>query len=899
MLSGKYFLEQRKENTMRYEDKKNTVEEKTKQEKSAENEASGTTAEQTEKVFENVEYTGDEVVDQFQKTVFNAGGRVLNLLSEDELLQKIDQDNVKKVRQVLEQLGAFRYNIGFAGPQSCGKSSLINAIIGYPLMPTCNLATTCTPVELIYSEEIRVTVKDEDQNGKIVFDKKCGNISKEDFNKLKNYACKVMKIAIIENLQLFSDVYIADEGNLDPDHIKMDWQDARQAALLMLILFTVYAHQNNKELNSNELELNRLREKTLSYFGVTKDTVNYRVVVQWNHSLLASGLMITDLPGLGSSAEDKEADNKTIKGHDTITNEAVLRTDTMAFMSEPNVLADAVPALKAMVSNALLRDSVSAEDRIVAIMNKVDLLKGAQKKATTIDMMLGMMQNAGVDMTGRKVWETSSYYGEHTYEGMDLSKSFFVQNGIYDLKKDDCDEEEIQEEIRSLLKKLERGYQKSGVDELRNFFRTAFIGRGKYQKIFSAIIALRDLALKAMVPIQTLIKTDSALAGVSRDIAEEALTYLEGAAATPLDEAQKETGQEVKKKMEEQYIIDAMINDTAAKYVTAFDDSVDDYISRLMDISPKFELTFIGLGNRARVDSGNTYNHELYEDLLDESRSLKVDLTEVNKSYSRTLQYCSNDIEEIYQHAQKRLTEFKKEYPYILRSCIDGYRKKADPQIIRLMDNMVPVLQGFVDAKIKIADASILNQKTLFQKVSDQLACDIVNMNDEFIAVLLQLVKGKLDTVNGGWFTKKEFLIVDGDNGLNTTIRNLKLSETDKSTLRNKSASMGLEQIKVPLVGWYTSAEVDVKDIMASLSLDIVGQIGKMKKELLDDAANKDNNIERNKELLEKMESIFDELRQSIQPQIDSALDLGMGAENTNFKNLKGDLFEGMLTLEA
>lgn len=894
---------------MRYEDKKNTVEEKiveektveekTEQERSAKNETSVSAAEQTEKVFENMEYTGDEVVDQFQKTVFNAGGRVLNLLSEDELLQKIDQDSRKKAQQALEQLGVFRYNIGFAGPQSCGKSSLINAIIGYPLMPTCNLATTCTPVELIYSEEIRVTVKDEDQDGKIVFDKKCGNISKEDFNKLKNYACKVMKIAIIENLQLFSDVYIADEGNLDPDQIKMDWQDARQAALLMLVLFTVYAHQNNKELNSNELELNQLREKTLSYFGITKDTVNYRVIVQWNHPLLASGLMITDLPGLGSSAEDKEADNKTIKGHDTITNEAVLRTDTMAFMSEPNVLADAVPALKAMVSNAFLRDSVSAEDRIVAIMNKVDLLKGAQKKATTIDMMLGMMQNAGVDMTGRKVWETSSYYGEHAYEGMDLSKSFFVQNGIYDLKKDDCDEEEIQEEIRSLLKKLERGYQKSGVNELRDFFRTAFIGRGKYQKIFSSIIALRDLALNAMVPIQTLIETDSALAGVSRDMAKTVLEYLQDAATTPLNEAQKETEREVNKMIEEEYIIDAMLNDAASKYVTAFDVSVDGYSSRLMDISQKFELTFIGFGNRARVDSGNTHNHELYEELLDESGRLKVDLTEVNKSYSRTLQHCSNDIEEIYQHAQRRLTEFKKQYPYILRNCIDSYRKTADPQVITLMDNMVPILLGFVDAKINIADASILYQKTVFQEVSDQLACDIVKMNEEFTAVLLQLVKGKLDTVSGGWFTKKEFLIVDGNDGIKAAIGNLKLNEADKSDLKDKSKSIGLEQIKMPLLGWYKLAETDVKGIMASLSLDIGRQFKKMNENLLDDAANKDNNIERNKELLAKLEGIFDELRQRIQPQIDNVLDLGIGAENTNFQNLKGDLFEGKLTLEA
>lgn len=869
---------------MRYEDNKSTTEE---------NGIFNLAQEQPDIPAEHV---GDEVVEQLQQTVFNAGNRVLNLLSEDTLLQDIARDDFSKTQQALEQLGAFRYNIGFAGPQSCGKSSLINAIIRYPLMPTCNLATTCTPVELIYSKEIRVIVKDEDKQGRKVFDKKCSNISREDFDKLKTYACKVMKIAIIENLQLFSDVYIADEGDLKPEHIKMDYKDPRQAAMLMLILFTVYAHQNNKELNSNELELNRFRDKILSYFGVGTDTVNYRVVVQWDNSLLESGLMITDLPGLGSSAEDKIEDGKTIKGHDTITKEAVLRTDTMAFMSEPQVLADAVPALETMVSNASLRDAVSVNDRIVAIMNKVDLLKGAQKKATTIDMMLGMMQNAGVDMSGRKVWETSSYYGEYSYEGMDLSKSFFVQEKIYEMVKDGYDEEEIGEEIKLLEKKLEKGYQKSGVDELRDFFREAFIGRGKCQKIFSAITSLTALALNSMAPIRTLIQTDSALAGISQDMAETVLDYLQDAATTPLEEIQSKIEQKVNKMIEDQYVIEVLIDDAASKYVSAFDGSVEDYMERLMDISNKFALTFIGLGNRARVDSGNSANHELYEELLDESEHLKVDLLEVNKSYAKILQRCSNDIEEIFEYAQEQLTTLKDKYEPVLRSYIDRYRQKADPHVIALMEGMMPILLGFIDAKIKTADADILSQKAIFQDVSDQLARDIVELNDEYMDTLLQMVKDKLETVDGGWFTKKEFLVIDGDNGLKATIRALRLNDQDKDTLRDKCAAVGFDRIKMPLLDWYTSAELDVKDIMSSLVRDFAHQFKKMADNLKRDADKRDANIAKNERLLNKMEIIFDEMRQNIQPQIDRAFEVGIGIENVR---LKGDLFEGMLNVEA
>lgn len=124
-----------------------------------------------------MEQASEDVVDQFQAAIYNAGSKALSMLDADVLTKGLETDRRKKAGDTLRHLGAFRYNIGFAGPQSCGKSSLINAIIRYPLMPTCNLATTCTPVELIYGKETRIIVKDEDLKGKIVFDRKCGSIT--------------------------------------------------------------------------------------------------------------------------------------------------------------------------------------------------------------------------------------------------------------------------------------------------------------------------------------------------------------------------------------------------------------------------------------------------------------------------------------------------------------------------------------------------------------------------------------------------------------------------------------------------------------------------------------------------------------------------------------------------
>lgn len=837
-----------------------------------------------------MEQVSEDAVDQFQAVVYNAGSKVLSLLDADELTKGLAIERRKKADDTLKQLGAFRYNIGFAGPQSCGKSSLINAIIRYPLMPTCNLATTCTPVELIYGKEIRIIVKDEDRNGEVVFDRKCRSISQPDFDKLVDYACKVMPVAIIENLQFFCDSSILAGTKDIKRHMHMDRDDPRQVALLILILFTVYAHQNNKKLNARELELNDLRLKTLAYFGIRQSTINYRVVVQWDNSMLASGLMITDLPGLGSSAEDKVEDDVIIKGHDTITKEAVLRTDTMAFMSEPQVMAGAIPALETMISNASIRDAVSVEERIVPIMNKVDQLPGEQK-ITAINMMLGMMQNAGANMNGRKVWETSSFCGEYAYEGLNAKQSFYVQREIFKLIEEGCSEDEIEDELPGIMRKMKRGYEKSGVDELREFFRSAFIGRGKYQKTFSAVITLRALALDMITPLRSMIDSDTALAEVNEDLAREALGYLEEAATTPLHEAQNTDKDIIDMINDHMGIIDPMVSAATMKYESILSDAVDDYAQRLLNITGKFNLTYLGLGNRARVDSGEPYNHGIYQELLDESERLNVDLKEVNKIHANALRYCGDAITGIYESARDRLVGFQREYPRIMKECIDQYRGKADPGVITLMESLLPSLQKYVAARIVTADAAIQDQKANFQNVADQLAREIVSLNDEFVATLLNMVQGKLETVQGGLFTKKDFLVVDGNDGLNATIRNLSLTKADREKIRGLVTEKGANVIMNPLREWYQTAEYDVNQIMVSLIFEFVSQFNLIRKNLEEKTSGMKGSIEQAQKTLEVLFHVFTQMSEEIQPQLDHMLEL----EGVGNSPLKGDLFEGLL----
>lgn len=809
--------------------------------------------------MKDIESAGYEIVDTFWQTVIKAGNQALHsLLKESVNVNKKDIDNVW---EALHQLEAFRHNIGFAGPQFCGKSSLINTLIGYPLMPTCNLATTYTLVELVYGKDISVIVKDEDKDGEIVFDKRCGDITKEEFKRLKTYACKVMEISLIENLQFFSDVFIVNEG-LKPEQIKMDREDARQTALLILILFTVHVDFNWHSKNAREHELNMERQKMLDYFGVSTDVVNYRIVVQWNHPLLASGLIITDLPGMVSMINDKTVNGRIIKGTYTIVMEAMPGIDTMAFMLEPLVLSSAIPALKAMIANISAQNAVSVSDRIVAIMNKIDCICGEDQKRTVINRMLQMMRDAGADMTGKKVWKTSSRYGEHAYEGMDLSKSYFVQSEIYNLKDDGYDENEIQEEMPYLLKELEKGYQMSGIDELRDFFKTLVV-REKCQKTFSVLDLLKDLVFKSTTPLRILTDMDR----VDNDKVMEALYDLQSAAITPFRKIQKQIEEEIRQlQKSESELITQLINDVAAQYVDTWDVAVNSHIANLLNLSKKSGLTHMTM-----------FGHLAYIELRFESEKLHVDLTAVRESYWKIVQHCSDNIERIYLQTVKKLTMIQKEYHYILKKCLDNYRGEEDSEIVALMEYIICILCrflddylmcGFADNEMDAVGLNILEWKDKFQKVNDQIVSDIANNDKDFTKHWLHVMSEELYRTSRGLLTKID--------DINVAISNLKLDERDKKILNEMCCKVGMEQILTPMSRWYESAEFNAKSAVNSLSINILNLLFEWNHKLSECAEGKGSEFTQSKQLLAKFTEIFDDMEKTVQPFVNSVVDLGL-----------------------
>src|SRR5699024_6156945 len=117
----------------------------------------------------------------------------------------------------------------------------------------------------------------------------------------------------------------------------MDVHNSKHIAVLALVLFAAYIGQNDLNLTAEKEKIIEKRKETMRLFGIPKETINYSIIVQWDCELLKKGLVITDLPGLGAYAGEKNVDGKTLKSHDDITREAIQEVDAMVFIEDCTV----------------------------------------------------------------------------------------------------------------------------------------------------------------------------------------------------------------------------------------------------------------------------------------------------------------------------------------------------------------------------------------------------------------------------------------------------------------------------------------------------------------------------------------------------------------------------------
>lgn len=272
-----------------------------------------------------------------------------------------------------EKLKNFRYNIGVVGVQSSGKTTLLNTLLGYPLMPSAAVVTTCSVTYIRYGEKL--AVKAEDAYGKI-YNMHLEKMSRALFEDLKRYTCKCHKKYSLDHLIYFTDADMSpdEEGNpctLAAEELSLEYGNLMHRAVLVLVLLSLYVDQNqNPELLDDTIkEIIGERKLLLEKIGIPRSVKEYKVILEWNNPVLKNGLEITDLPGLGADV----AASSGYKSHESITLEELNKTDSTLLILEPEMKKEHIDPLNPILTSYEMKKIKNLEERLIPVVNKIDL----------------------------------------------------------------------------------------------------------------------------------------------------------------------------------------------------------------------------------------------------------------------------------------------------------------------------------------------------------------------------------------------------------------------------------------------------------------------------------------------------------------------------------------------
>lgn len=795
---------------------------------------------------DEINFSGKSAVDKLQEVVYKAGVRLIPILKNDGMVVNEDSENkkvdlLKNMQTSLKELGHFAYDIGFAGEQSCGKSTVINSLLRYPLMPTCQGTTTASVVQIVYSEHFRVRAIDEDTQ-KVVLDFDCEmpknptaqSKFKEQFTKLLDYGISAMGILVIENFQYFTDVKVVDK-RISLKDVEMVPDDPKHVMLLLFILLAVYVGQNDPKWNEEKRQLMEKRRKVFSYLGIPKDTINLSVKSQGKFDILKSGLVITDLPGLGSNASNqKRSDGRKVKGHDDITKEAIQHTDSMVFLTTPENREAGYAVLPEMLSSAKLKETVCKGERIIPVLNKADAC-GEEQRKRAIQSFCTALEAANVEKKPEEIKLYAGIMGEYIFEDIPFERTLFFQKEFDESDiRETAEEEDIdylvvkQREINSLRRKMKKSYEKSGIEELSQFFRTAYVEIGKYNKSTSTLQAIRAIIMDIVSTLESTEKICNIHLNNHVNIQENLIRELGNAVDRPIKNTAARQSEEITRISDdilENYRDNA--DRIAEVYAIAFNEALKEYKQNLNDILGSFDLNWIGFGSKARIDVAGSSNKARYSNLEDEINNFSISLVDVNKQYEKILKYVRTRIDRFFSDALQSLSSLKDDIQDSLDSCIN-YASKRDisPEELETLKAVKDQLIVLVEKQIQVVSVSLNQQQQDETDAMKNILSAIFELNEEMTTSYAKTIKEQMDKqmYSGAVWEGRQYLLVDGKGGMKSIVNTLELSAEEKRniTLNIEAGVNTIIEQKIPewinilqdIVMMYDSLEKKIKQPM-------------------------------------------------------------------------------------
>ena len=746
----------------------------------------------------------DMPTEVLQRAVYNAGTRMLNVLRDADhagLLNEQPNTDLENARKALQEVGQFSFNIGFAGEQSCGKSTVINSLLRYPLMPTCKTKTTAVVVKLAYSQHLRVQVTDEDTQ-KVVLDFDCHmpkdtsgqRVFRERFQKLLDYGMDAMHILILETFQPFSDLAIL---KVFPSANDMDMtpENPRHIMILLFVLLAVYVGQNDPDWNEQTEKLMKKREKLFRSFGIPTDVVNLSIFAQADFDILKKGLVITDLPGLGSSAASQEINGKKVMGHDEITINAIKETDAMIFLSTPENREAGYKALKEMISNARIKDAVYKSDRIIAVLNQADRCTGDAQRSTVLRDFCKALSSVGVNKEPSDILCYSAIAGEFRFEDTPFERTlYFKENYDEEIIREDAEfedkdfENKKQEVINQMKRRTEKQYEKSGIEELLNFFRTTYVDQGKYIKSTFALQAIRILVTNQVNDLRVTAENCELLsknhAFLQRNMVVSIRTAIEKPIANAINDCSKQKA--AISADVDRYLKDYTEGVIFLYYIDAFEKGLSSYKRNLIECVSKFDTDRL-FHEKARIDRPGSHNQAVYFELREKMNDLSVSLTEINNRYTEMLTMINECIDKFYTDVQVSLKRLQGGISDMLNVVINEVKEQKLPaDEIKTLDQLRNQLITYVKNQLNIVQAKCLQQMKNKTNAQQQVVDAMLGLSQRMARSFGYYVKDELKnrTFNSRIFTSREYIRIDGYDGLKSVIDSLHLKKSDEENIK-------------------------------------------------------------------------------------------------------------------
>ena len=793
-------------------------------------------------------FCGNTEVDKLQKAVYSKSIEAVESLARIEAEAKKNgiqlntkSAGIENAKSKIKELQTFSFNVGFAGEQSCGKSTIINSLIGYPLMPTCKTATTATVVRMAYSKHYSVTVFDDDTNLPI-FEYNCEMPNNEparsrfieDFNILKKYCVDANRILLLENPQYYTDQDYFNK-HITPSDLEMIPSDPKIVMFLFLVLFSVYVGQDDAKPTEEKANLMKERQNIIGRFGIKSNVVNFSVMVKGDFELLKSGMMITDLPGLGSMAEGDVVNGHSVKSHDDITKEAIASTDAMVFAITPFIHTIGFEAVKELMSTARVKESTRQNDFIIPLVNYSDKIKGDVDRETTYNRFIDGLTKVGANKDFDSIFGYSAIFGEYRFDDISFERTLFFRenqanfNSVKEALLLSMPEEQAKASAMASIKnQLEKKFATSGIVELENFFKTDYVDKGKISKseeiiaqIENAFKALEVETRKQLENIKNSIEYEGAL---NEEIIEKFQKALIDPIAKKIEQENKNAkrlSKELSEKAEKQF------EEVQQKYADSFNDALVNYKTELNSICTEFNQQIFSY--KAKITPEGSHNWETYVKLEKQIEKFPFSVVKINKKFAKIIDDISATLERRYDDALNELGSLESGIHKSLDDFLKSSKVDLSADVYLAVEQTTKSFESYVSDLLKMLSNTVNDHKGTEHAIKDNIYSRIVELNDYTVSQHQAMIIGRVAEVKttGFFFSDREYLNVEK---LQTFINGLNVTNEEAKGLKDNVEAEITAHIRNHFADWIQKSTVVIQSMFTDLHTKVNNDVKDLKK---------------------------------------------------------------------